>query len=193
METKSIQYNPLGNLTPEEVIVSYVWCAKTLCLKNSICKKTSKFYCIKGRKGTGKTTLLHNLSYHLFDSKYISFKIKDVFKPSLIEEQILIIDRVYNLSFVQRLKLWNSNKIIIYSAHYDTYGVEQINAGLKNTIKLGPKKPEELKEIIRKKLFVANLNLEDFGSVFSDENIKKICKKYSGNPRNVINELYFKI
>jgi len=188
-----LQYNPLGNLEPYEVGLSYVWSNETLSFVKKIRKNTRKYYCVEGKKGVGKTTLLQSLLFQLEDSAYISFKKGDRVNLSSIKEQILIIDRVYNLNIFQRAKLWRCKKTIVYSAHYDTYGVEQLNIRMKTKIKLGPKKPKEIKEIISKKLFLANLKLNDFECVLSDKNIQIISKKHCGNPRAIINELYFKI
>jgi Cdc6-like AAA superfamily ATPase len=193
LKNGNAQYNPLGNLSLCEVGACYVWSPHTLLFLKNIRNKTNKFYCIKGREGTGKTTLLQSLFCQLDDCIYISFKKADVFNPFNIKEQILIVDRIYNLSLLQRLKLWACKKTIVYSAHYDIYSLEQIRLGQKKTIKLGPKKPVELQEIIGNRLSLANLSFVDFEHVFSEENIRKISSKHSGNPRGVINELYFKI
>tara|TARA_B100000683_G_scaffold276974_1_gene333181 strand:- start:11317 stop:11904 length:588 start_codon:yes stop_codon:yes gene_type:complete len=189
----NLEYNPLGNLTPKEVSATYHWNEETIKFLAGIRKNTKQFYCIEGKKGVGKTSLLQVLSFQLNNSKYISFQKGDVVEPHNLNYKILIIDRVYNLKLNQRMKLWTSGKIIIYSAHIDTYGLEQIFKGSKTKIKLGRQNFLELKEIVNSKLSLLNFNTGDFGESFSDENIMKICEKHSGNPRGVINELYFRL
>tara|TARA_B100000767_G_scaffold266117_1_gene283066 strand:+ start:331 stop:912 length:582 start_codon:yes stop_codon:yes gene_type:complete len=193
LKKQHLDFNPLGNLTPFEKGASYVWGKKTLNFLVQIRSEKASLYCIEGKKGTGKTTLLQNLEYQLEDSKYHSFKKNEKVDLTGFPESILIFDRVYNLSIKNRIKIWKSEKTIIYSAHMDTYGFEQLGRGKKEKLKLGRKKFEELKEIVSKKFEIQNLKMTDFGEAFSDESITVVCEKHSGNPREVIKELYYYI
>lgn len=193
MKKQDLDFNPLGNLTPFEKGAAYVWTKKELDFLRLIRSEKVNIYCIEGKKGTGKTTLLENLKFQIENSKYYSFKKSEEIDLNNFNEEVLILDRIYNLSLRNRLKFWKSEKTIIYSAHMDTYGFEQLGRGKKEKLKLGQRSYEELKEVISRRFEIQNLNIEDFGEEFSDEAIKAVCKKHSGNPRGVIKELYYHI
>ena len=108
MKKQDLDFNPLGNLTPFEKGASYVWGKKTLNFLVQIRSEKASRYCIEGKKGTGKTTLLQNLEYQLEDSKYHSFKKNEKVDLTGFSESILIFDRVYNLSIKNRIKIWKS-------------------------------------------------------------------------------------
>lgn len=146
-----------------------------------------------GKQGRGKTTHLMYLQKKI--PQYPIFllnanaKAVDLFQN---KSEIVFVDSIHHLSIFERLKLFKTKKVVIYTTHWSRK-LECILVGKKHqAIRFKGITKSVLREIINKRLQLAAINRLESKDTFTDQNLDQLIKQFGDNYRGIINHLYEK-
>lgn len=160
-------------------------------LRKEITNSKAKAFQFLGKQGRGKTTHLKYLHQHL--SAYPIFHLlkKERVQP-IIEHpsSVIFIDSIHHLGLNNRIKLFKSDKTIIYTTHWDKK-MECLLAHRKmKTIVFKGITADQLQIILNKRLALAADNNVNNADWFSEKECQLLIHKFGDNFRGIINYLF---
>ncbi len=144
-----------------------------------------------GKQGRGKTTHLVWLQQQF--PNYPIFQLDKNASLSDITQhasEVVFIDSIHHLSFAERIQLFKSKRVVIYTTHF-TRKLEcaLIRKPLK-TIRFKGIDIPTLQKIIANRVSFAQKDMQSKRVHFSESELKKLIKMYGDNFRGIINQLY---
>ncbi|EDP95332.1 hypothetical protein U8527_16040 [Kordia algicida OT-1] len=146
-----------------------------------------------GKQGRGKTTHLIWLQQQL--PHYPIFLLEKGAKVSEIIQHtanIVFVDSIHHLSFKERVQLFTTKKVVIYTTHYTRKISCLLVKKPMKTIRFKGIDTKILGKIIHNRLLLAQNETSMKQTTFSESELKKIIQKYGDNYRGIINKLYEK-
>ena len=144
-----------------------------------------------GKQGRGKTS--HLIYLHQRLSEFPIFMLNsgdnanDIFKH---KSEVVFVDSIHHLSFLERVRLFKSKQVVVYTTHYSRKIDCSIAKKKIKSIRFKGITIEFLKEIITKRLYLASNNKTK--NDFSDNELRELINKFGDNYRGIINYLYEK-
>lgn len=145
---------------------------------------------LSGRRGRGKTTHLVYLHQHLVSYPIVRLKPKAKLSEILdTHSEVLFVDGIYNLNFIDRIKLFKECRLIVYTTH-QTCALECFVANKKlHRLKLKGIDGALLQNIVGKRLSLASNRYQTFEGLKPNE-IDALIKTFGDNYRAIINHLF---
>ena len=192
-EDLRFKHNPFSGVLDQEITQLLVLRFDISWLMRDIEEEKPVIVEFRGKKGRGKTSHLKYLSQHF--SKYPLYDLKEYsnFEEILHERSdVIFIDSIHHLRFSQRLKLYKSGKLLVFTTHVSRR-LEGIIARRKiRSVTFRGLDSELLKEIIIKRIRLAMVNSEQVEIRVQESALRKMIRKYGDNVRAIMNNLYDK-
>lgn len=146
-----------------------------------------------GRQGRGKTSNLMYLQKQI--PQYPIFLLNANTKAVKLfqnKSEIVFVDSIHHLSIFDRLKLFRTKKVIVYTTHWSRK-LECILVGKKHqAIRFKGITKEVLRRILNKRLQFAAINKLKPKDKFTDQESYQLIQQFGDNYRGIINHLYEK-
>lgn len=146
-----------------------------------------------GKQGRGKTT--HLIYLHQKMKQYPIFLLDSNSKFSEImnnTSDVVFVDSIHHLNIVERLKLFKSKRVIIYTTHWSRKMECKLIGKKNDSIKFKGIHMDVLRKIINNRLLLANENSKNTNADFTDKELYKLINQFGDNYRGIINNLYEK-
>ena len=184
-------YNPFAGVLDDDIAAIIVPIFNCKDLIHQIQSDQSLAIEFLGKKGRGKTTHLRYLQKILYQypiyllDKNSSFL--DVIKD---QSPIVFIDSIHHLNFLERVRLFRSKKVIIYTTHWSRKLEAFVTKKKIISIKFKGINEAILTRIIHKRLHIAAKNNINYKEDVSKKEMKRLIKKNGDNYSNIINYLF---
>ncbi len=189
-ESINFQYNPFGGLALNEIPKALVPIDHFNQIQANIENEKIKIIELKGKKGRGKSCHLKALQLTNPESAFFQLGQKQTNFEEIINssKQLLFLDSIHYLNFIQRQKLFKSDHKIILTAHFSRH-IEYKLAGAKSSsFNFSGISQDKLAGIIKNRIKIAS-GFE--GPINLDQNVlKNLITKHGDDYRSIINHLY---
>ena len=193
VESSTYYYNPFSVVDlecVEDAIIPQVDMDKI----RSILGQTSSCHIqLVGKKGRGKTTHLKWISNHFpeYPIHFLNAK-SDTSRLISLPSDVIFIDSIHHMSFLQRLALFKAKKNVIFTTHVSRKLECALSKKSMHSIPCRGIDRDSLKSLLNRRLELASKGRIGEHDVFTDEQVDGLMKKYKDDYRAMIYHLYDK-
>ncbi len=187
---KNYKHNPFAGVFEEDIETILVPKFNVDDLIHQIHNTKSLAIEFIGKQGRGKTT--HLVYLHKKMEHYPLFlcdentNVNDIINN---KSDVVFIDSIHHLNFLERVKIFKAKKIVIYTTHWSRKIACLLAQKNKLTLRFKGINKETLHEIINKRLELASRDDSNKNTIHNSE-INKLIDNFGDNYRGIINHLY---
>ena len=186
-------FNPFAGILDEDLEKIIIPRFDVVAVVNQIQQSESLAIELVGKQGRGKTTHLLYLQKQV--PQYPIYLLNANYNASQIfqeESEIVFVDSIHHLNIFDRLKLFKSKKVVIYTTHWSRKMECWLIGKKHHSIKFKGINIESLGAILNKRLQLAATKKLEINDKFTDQELNLLIKQFGDNYRGIINHLYEK-
>lgn len=192
MLSKNYKYNPFSGVLEDDIENILVPNFNVDQIIHKIKNSDALALEFLGKMGRGKTTHLVYLQkqlnmYPIFLLNHTS-TVRDIMNDA---SNIVFIDSIHHLNFLDRIKVLKQKKVVIYTTHWSRKLDCILSRKKLHTIKFKGINENKLLKVINKRLQLAALNGSDYNT-YSLKDVQLLIQQFGDNYRGIINHLYEK-